>query len=114
MHVYEKQTEMEHWVAFQLWFLPNKPFVIPCKFKMAAGVGGLQTVLILIGFIIRFQPNFNNNIEVYDDRPENLGFNACQLDTKENKFDYTIQKLCSGLLDTSNQNGRPEKNHNRK
>jgi hypothetical protein len=32
---------------------------------MAAGVGGLQTALILIGFIIRFQPNFNNNIEVY-------------------------------------------------
>jgi hypothetical protein len=28
---------------------------------MAAGVGGLQTALILIGFIIRFQPNFNNN-----------------------------------------------------
>jgi hypothetical protein len=28
---------------------------------------------------------------------------------KERKFDYTIQKLCSGLLDTSNQNGRPEK-----
>jgi hypothetical protein len=34
---------------------------------MAAGVGGLQTALILIGFIVRFQPNFNNNIEVYDD-----------------------------------------------
>ena len=77
--------------------------------KMAAGVGGLQTALILIGFIIRFQPNFNNNIEVYDVRPENLGFYACQLDIKESKFDYTIQKLCSGLLDTSNQNGRPEK-----
>jgi hypothetical protein len=46
---------------------------------MAAGVGGLQTALILIGFIIRFQPNFNNNIEVYDVRPENLGFYACQL-----------------------------------
>ena len=71
--------------------------------KMAAGA------LILIGFIIRFQPNFNNNIEVYDVRPENLGFYACQLNIKESKFDYTIQKLCSGLLDTSNQNGRPEK-----
>ena len=77
--------------------------------KMAAGVGGLQTALILIGFIIRFQPNFNNNIEVYDVRSENLGFYACQLDIKESKFYYTIQKLCSGLLDTSNQNGRPEK-----
>jgi hypothetical protein len=41
--------------------------------KMAAGVGGLQTALILIGFIVRFQPNFNNNIEVYDVRLENLG-----------------------------------------
>jgi hypothetical protein len=69
---------------------------------MAARVGGLQTALILIGFIIRFQPNFINNIEVYDVRPENLGFYACQLDIKESK-------LCSGLLDTSNQNGRPEK-----
>jgi hypothetical protein len=76
---------------------------------MAAGVGGLQTALILIGFIVRFQPNFNNNIEVYDVRLENLGFYACQLDIKESKFDYTIQKLCSGVLDTSNQNGRPEK-----
>ena len=65
---------------------------------MAAGVGGLQTALILIGFIIRFQPNFSNNIEVDDVRPENLGFYACQLDIKESKFDYTIQKLCSGHL----------------
>jgi hypothetical protein len=85
----------------------NKPFFHVCiqqvtrKWykKMAAGVGGLQTALILIGFIVRFQPNFNNNIEVYDVRPENLGFYACQLDIKESKFDYTIQKLCSGLLD---------------
>jgi hypothetical protein len=46
---------------------------------------------------------------VDDVRPENLGFYACQLDIKESKFDYTIHKLCSGLLDTSNQNGRPEK-----
>jgi hypothetical protein len=48
------------------------------------------------GFIVRFQPNFNNNIEVYDVRLENLGFCACQLDIKESKFDYTSQKLCSG------------------
>ena len=41
---------------------------------MAAGVGGLQTALILIGFMVRFQANFNNNIEVYDVRLENLGF----------------------------------------
>jgi hypothetical protein len=37
--------------------------------KIAAGVGGQQTALILIGFIIRFQPNFNNNTKVYDVRP---------------------------------------------
>jgi hypothetical protein len=58
--------------------------------KMAAGVGGLQTALILIGFIVRFQPNFNNNIEVYDVRLENLGFCACQLDIKTQ---YTIFQL---------------------
>ena len=65
---------------------------------MTTGVGGLQTALILIGFIVRVQPNFNNNIEVYDVRLENLGFYACQLDIKESKFDYTIQKLCLGVL----------------
>jgi hypothetical protein len=56
----------------------------PVDKQMSVGVGGLQTALILIGFIIRFQPNFNNNIEVYDVKPENLGFHACQLNIKEN------------------------------
>ena len=48
------------------WFSPGT------RNKMAAGVGGLQTALILIGFIIHFQPNFNNNIKVYDVRPQGL------------------------------------------
>jgi hypothetical protein len=70
---------------------------------MTSTSDGVQPFLKHVGFVI------DDSIEVYDVRPENLGFYACQLDIKKSKFDYTIQKLCSGLLDTSNQNGRPEK-----
>jgi hypothetical protein len=76
---------------------------------MTTGVGGLQLALIIFGLIQRFQTPSNFELDEHCVCPENLGCYACSnIQTKSN-FDFGISKWCSGQLDYSHQNGRPEK-----
>ena len=65
---------------------------------MAAGKGGVELGLVLVGIFIRLKPSVDLQSNISYVKPKNLGFYASSTINKESKYDFTIDKLYPSAL----------------
>ena len=65
---------------------------------MAAGKGGVELALVLVGIFIRLKPSVDLQSNISYVKPKNLGFYASSTINKESTYDITIDKLYLSAL----------------